>query len=76
MTCQVTESLRLTKDEPGRPQFNCAVCNRVMVDFAVVGKDENLCWETCFGWFSGYPWVLFERGILKTHFEIEFFVEI
>ena len=45
---------------------------------AVVGSGCRLCMtgSNCFGWFSGYPWVLFERGILKTSFEIEFFVAI
>ena len=45
---------------------SCSVCGRVMTDYAVVGKDEQLCWEKCFGWFSGYPWVLFEMGMLKS----------
>ena len=38
------------------------------VEFAVIGAKERLCMgeDSCFGWFSGYPWVLFEMGYLYS----------
>ena len=47
----------------------CTVCGRDLKDSAVVGRGEALCVgreDSCFGWFSGYPWVLFEMGRLTS----------
>ena len=57
---------------------DCVVCGRAtLTDYAVVVGGERLCLIECFGWFSGYPWVLFEIGMLvsdlrawSTHEEI------
>ena len=48
----------------------CVVCGRdLKKDMAIVGRGEALCIgreNSCFGWFSGYPWVLFEAGRLTS----------
>lgn len=60
--------------------MNCSVCGSEIgavkvggltsyVEFAVIGTEEHLCVgkeDSCFGWFSGYPWVLFEMGNLVS----------
>ena len=52
---------------------NCVVCGRPAPrDYAIVAANEHLCLAECFGWFSGYPWVLFEMGMLTTFFEFGF----
>ena len=53
--------------------MTCSVCGMQVGpghdDFAVVGREEYLCasaQKSCFAWFSGYPWVLFEMGMLVS----------
>jgi len=52
------------------PRWKCSVCGRKVTEYALVGKDERLCLggdgTSCYSWFGGYPWVLFEMGLLKT----------
>lgn len=52
---------------------NCVVCGGPAPrNFGVVAAGERLCMvndevnANCFGWFSGYPWVLFEAGQLTS----------
>lgn len=47
---------------------NCAICgNKTGPEgYAIVVGAERLCLSRCFGWFSGYPWVLFEMGRLTS----------
>jgi len=49
----------------------CDVCgaeNDPMTLYSHIGKGTKLCMTglNCFGWFSGYPWVLFEMKVLAT----------
>ncbi len=49
----------------------CDVCgaeNDMTTLYSHIGKDAKLCMtgRNCFGWFSGYPWVLFEAGQLVS----------
>ena len=48
----------------------CTVCGVALTkDKAIIGRGEALCVgreDSCFGWFSGYPWVLFEDGRLTS----------
>lgn len=75
MTCAVTRVLRETEDQHRDilaakvSLHSCAVCGQDMRDKAVVGREEALCIgreDSCFAWFSGYPWVLFEMGRLTS----------
>jgi len=50
----------------------CDVCGIALardVLHSRVGENASLCMTglNCFGWFSGYPWVLFEMGALRTY---------
>lgn len=49
--------------------ITCSVCGEEVEQYAIIGVTEFLCTvrdDSCFSWFSGYPWVLFEMGILTT----------
>ena len=46
----------------------CAAKGDPTMLYGYVGKHTKLCMTglNCFGWFSGYPWVLFEAGQLVS----------
>ena len=53
----------------------CDVCgaeNDPSTLYSHIGKDTKLCMTglNCFGWFSGYPWVMFEEGLLYADLRV------
>ncbi len=71
VTGNMARILREEEDASKVTALGCDVCcaegDSTML-YGYVGKNTKLCmtgWN-CFGWFSGYPWVLFKDGCLVS----------